>query len=136
MPPPIISIPVPPTTEEMQTAETLLTMQSIQAETHDVQMELQEPTVSDIHAVQYGANDVLIENLFNMQDSADCLSDAMDKIIEHEDVSFSEPKNWIKFRDCMDLVTGRIDDFVDFVNLENIAQLVVGNVHRTEIKPC
>ena len=136
MPPPIISIPVPPTTEELETAETLLTMQSIQAETHDVQMELQEPTVSDIHAVQYGANDVLTENLFNMQDSADCLSDAMDKIVEHEDVSFSELKNWIKFRDCMDLVTGHIDDIVDLVNFENIAQLVAGNVHRTEIKPC
>ena len=136
MPPPIISIPVPPTTEELETAETLLTMQSIQAETHDVQMELQERMVSDIHAVQYGANNVLIENLFNMQDSADCLSDAMDKIVEHEDVSFSEPKNWIKFRDCMDLVTGSIDDIVDLVNFENIAQLVAGSVHRTEMKPC
>ena len=136
MPPPIVSIPVPPTTEELETAETLLTMQSIPAETHDVQIELQEPTASDIHAVQYGANDVLIENLFNMQDSADCLSDAMDKIVEHDDVSFSEPQNWIKFRNCMDLVTGRIDDIVDYVNRENIAQLVVGNVHWTEIKPC
>ena len=36
----------------------------------------------------------------------------------------------------MDLVTGRIDDIVDLVNFENIAQLVAGNVHRTEIKPC
>ena len=36
----------------------------------------------------------------------------------------------------MDLVTGRIDDIVDFVNLENIAQLVTGNVQRIEIKPC
>ena len=71
-----------------------------------------------------------------MQDSADCFSDAMDKIVDHEDVSFSEPKNWIKFRDCMDLVTGRIDDIVDLVNFENIAQLVAGNVQRTEIKPC
>ena len=136
MPSPIISIPVPPTIEELETAETLLTMQSIQAETHDVQMELQEPMVSDIHAVQYSANDVSIENLFNMQDSVDSLSDAMDKIVGHEDVSFSETKNWTKFRDCMDLVTGRIDDIVDFVNFENIAQLVAGNVHRTEIKPC
>ena len=136
MPPPIVSIPVPPTIEELETAEALLTMQSIQPETHDVQMELQELTVSDVHAVRYSANDVLIENLFNMQDSTNCHSDAMDKIVEHEDVSFSEPKNWIKFRDCMDLVTGHIDDIVDFVNLENIAQLVAGNVHRTEIKPC
>ena len=136
MPAPIVSIPVPPTVEELETAETLLTMRSIQAETHDFQMELQEPTVSDIQEIHYGAKDVLIENLFNMQDSADCLSDAMDKIVDHEDVSFSEPKNWIKFRDCMDLVTGRIDDIVDLVNFENIAQLVAGNVQRTEIKPC
>ena len=136
MPPPIVNIPVPPTTEELETAETLLTMQSITAETHDVQMVLQEPTVSDIHVLQYGANDILIENPFNTQDSADCLSDAMDKIVEHEDVSFSEPTNWLKFRDCMDLVTGRIDDIVDYVNLENIAQLVAGNVQWTEIKPC
>ena len=136
MPPPIINIPAPPTLEELETAETLLTMQSITAETFDVQMELQEPTVSAIHVLQGGANDILIENPFNMQDFADCLSDAMDKIMEHEDVSFSEPTNWLKFRDCMDLVTGRIDDTVDYVNLENIAQLVSGNVQRTEIKPC
>ena len=136
MPPPIISIPVPQTIEELETTETLLTMQSTQPETHDVQMELQEPTVSDIHTVQYSANDVMTENLFNMQDPAVCLGDAMDKIIEHEDVSFSEPKNWIKFQDCMDLVTGRIDDVVDFVNFENIAQLVAENVQQTEIKPC
>ena len=134
--PPIVSIPVPPTVEELETAETLLTMHSIQANTHDVQMELQEPMVTDIQEVHYGTNDILIDNLFNMQDSADCLSDAMDKIVEHEDVSFSEPKNWIKFRDCMDLVTGHINDIVDLVNLENNAQLAAGNVHLTEIKPC
>ena len=78
----------------------------------------------------------MIENLFNLQNPTVCLGDAMDKIIEHEDVSFSEPKNWIKFQDCMDLVTGHIDDIVDSMNLENIANLVVGNVQRKEIKPC
>ena len=101
MPLPIVSIPAPPTREELETAETLLTMQSVQPETQDVLMELQEPTVTDIHTVQHSANDVMIDNLFNLQDTAVCLGDAMDKIIEHEDVSFSEPKNWIKFRDCM-----------------------------------
>ena len=99
-------------------------------------MELQELAVGDIHTVQYSANDVMIENLFNLQNPTVYLGDAMDKIVEHEDVLFSEPKNWIKFRDCMDLVTGRIDDIVDSMNLENIANLVVGNVQRKEIKPC
>ena len=134
MPLPVISIPAPPTIEELETAETLLTMQTVQPETQDVQM--QEPTVGDIHTVQYSANDVMIENLFNLQNPTVCLGDAMGKIVEHEDVSFSEPKNWIKFRDCMDLVTGHIDDIVDSMNLENIANLVVGNVQRKEIKPC
>ena len=134
IPPPIISIPAPPTREELETAETLLTMQSVQPETQDVLMELQELTVTDIHTVQHSANDVMIDNLFNLQDTAACLGDAMDKIVEHEDVSFSELKNWIKFRDCMDLVTGRIDDIVDFVNFENIAKLVTGNVQRTRNK--
>ena len=78
----------------------------------------------------------MIDNLFSLQDPTICLGDAMDKIIEHEDVSFSEPKNWIKFRDCMDLVTGRIDDIVDFVNSENIAKLVAGNVQQIVIKSC
>ena len=136
MPLPIVSIPAPPTREELETAETLLTMQSVQPETQDVLMELLEPMVTDLHTVQHSANDVMIDNLFNLQYTAACLGDAMDKIVEHEDVSFSEPKNWIKFRDCMDLVTGRIDDIVDFVNFENIAKLVTGNVQRTEIKSC
>ena len=34
------------------------------------------------------------------------LHDAMDKVTNHEDVSFTEPNNWLKFCDCMDLVTG------------------------------
>ena len=36
------------------------------------------------------------------------LSDAMDKVVNHEDVSFTEPTNWLKFCDCMDLITGRV----------------------------
>ena len=75
----------------------------------------------------------MIDNPFNLQDPTLYLGDAMDKIVEHEDVSFSEPRNWIKFRDCMDLVTGCIDDIVDFVNSENIAKLVAGSVQRIEI---
>ena len=133
MPPPIVSVPAPPTIEELETAETLLTIQNVQPKTQDVLMELQEPTITNI---QYSANDVMIDNLFSLQDPTFCLGDAMDKIIKHEDISFSEPKNWIKFQDCMDLVTGRIDDIVDFGNSENIAKLVAGNVQQIEIKPC
>ena len=96
-------------------------------------MELQEPTITN---VQYSANDVMIDNPFNLQDPTLYLGDAMDKIVEHEDVSFSEPRNGIKFRDCMDLVTGRIDNIVDFVNSENIAKLVAGSVQQIEITPC
>ena len=133
MPPPIVSVPAPPTIEELETTETLLTIQNVQPKTQDVLMELQEPTITNI---QYSANDVMIDNPFSLQDPTLYLSDAMDKIVEHEDVSFSEPRNWIKFRDCMDLVTGRIDDIVDFVNSENIAKLVAGSVQWIEITPC
>ena len=133
MPPPIISVPAPPTIEELETAEILLTIQNVQPKTQDGLMELQEPMITNI---QYSANDVMIDNPFNLQDPTLYLGNAMDKIVEHEDVSFSEPRNWIKFRDCMDLVTGRIDDIVDFVNSENIAKLVAWSVQRIEITPC
>ena len=51
------------------------------------------------------------------------LHDAMDKVTNHEDVSFTEPNNWLKFRDCMDLVTGRVSELVESVNLSNLAIL-------------
>ena len=133
MPPPIVSIPAPPTIEELETTETLLTIQNVQPKTQDVLMELQEPTKTNI---QYSANDVMIDNPFTLQDPIFCLGDAMDKIVEHEDVSFSEPRNWIKFRDSMDLVTGRINDIVNLVNPENIAKLGAASVQRIETQPC
>ena len=133
MPPPIISVPAPPTIEELETAETLLTIQNMQPKTQGVLMELQEPTTTNI---QYSANDVMIDNPFTLKDPTVCLGDAMDKIVEHEDVSFSEPRNWIKFWDCMDLVTGRINDIVNFVNSENIAKLGAANVQWIETPPC
>ena len=51
------------------------------------------------------------------------LHDAMDKVTNHEDVTFTEPNNWLKFRDCMDLVTGRVSELVESVNLSNLAIL-------------
>ena len=51
------------------------------------------------------------------------LYDAMDKVTNHEDVSFTEPNNWLKFRDCMDLVTGQVSELVESVNLSNLAIL-------------
>ena len=59
------------------------------------------------------------------------LIDDMDKIVNHEDVSFSEPTNWLKFHGCMDVITGRVSDLVDVVNLANLASLDV-----TKITPC
>ena len=37
--------------------------------------------------------------------------------------SFTEPNNWLKFRDCMDLVTGQVSELVESVNLSNLAIL-------------
>ena len=48
-----------------------------------------------------------------------CYYDAMDKIVDHEDISFNDPENWLKQSDCMDIITGRIHDFVDNVTLSN-----------------
>ena len=117
----------------METAETLLTIQNVQPKTQDVLMELQEPTTTNI---QCSANDVMIDNPFTLQDPIFCLDDAMDKIVEHDDVSFSELRHWIKFHDGMDLVTGRINDIVNLVNPENIAKLEAVNVQRIETPPC
>ena len=47
----------------------------------------------------------------------------MDKVTNHEDVSFTEPNNWLKLRDCMDLVTGWVSELVESVNLSNLAIL-------------
>ena len=47
----------------------------------------------------------------------------MDKIVEHIDISHSEPYHWMKSRDFMDIVTGRISELVDTVNLSNLPVL-------------
>ena len=61
----------------------------------------------------------------------DDLSDAMDRLVQHEDVSFSEPRHWLKFRDCMDVITGRITDLVDVVSLGKLSKWELINT-----KPC
>ena len=81
---------------------------------------LQEPDVSTADQL----SELILENLptpTNVQ-STENLLDAMDKIVDHEDISFSEPRHWLNFRDCMDVITSRISDLVDVVNLENLAK--------------
>ena len=51
------------------------------------------------------------------------LFDAMDKVVNHVDVSFADPVNWLKFRDCMDLITGWMSELVETVNLANLFDL-------------
>ena len=55
----------------------------------------------------------------------------MDKIVAHEDVSFADPNHWLKYRNCMHIITGRISDLVETVNLDNLFVLDV--IKR---KPC
>ena len=50
-------------------------------------------------------------------------SDVMDKIVEHIGLSFMEPGSWLKFCDCMDLITGRVTELVETVNLSNLATM-------------
>ena len=59
------------------------------------------------------------------------LTDAMDKIVGHTDISHPEPNHWMKSRDCMDIVTGRISELVDTVNLSNLPVF-----ECIKIKPC
>ena len=55
----------------------------------------------------------------------------MDKVTNCKDVFFSEPKNWLKFWDCMDLVMGRVSELVDTVNLNNLTIM-----DQIKIPPC
>ena len=44
---------------------------------------------------------------------------------------FTEPNNWLKFRDCMDLVTGRVSELIESVTLSNLAIL-----DQIKTRPC
>ena len=98
----------------------LLTMQDAQPSVNTI-LELQEPRVSTVNQT----SELILESppiTTDYQDQVD-LHDAMDKMTNHEDVSFTESKNWLKFHDCMDLVTGRVSELVESVNLSNLAIL-------------
>ena len=127
----------PPTLTELETAETLLTMhaaQDIEVDQRDhttskAVLELQEPIVT----MGSYATDLIMDSsnvLTESQYSANLL-DAMDKVVNHEDISFAEPSSWLKFRDCMDLITGRVSDLVETVNLANLSVM-----NQIDISPC
>ena len=117
---PILQEPAPPSLTELETAETLLTMQDAQSSVNTL-LELQELTVSMVNQT----SELILESPLITTDNQDQvdLHDAMDKVTNHADVSFSEPNNWLKFCDCMDLVTGRVSELVESVNLSNLAIL-------------
>ena len=105
----------PLTLKELETAETLLTMHADQAievdqsdhTTSNVVLELQEPIVTNVSQ----ATEFVIDRLnvpIGNQHSVNLL-DAMDKVVNHEDVSFVEPSSWLKFRDCMDLIRSQVE---------------------------
>ena len=102
---PMETVTAPPTQTELETAKTLLTMQSIQPAVTDqsdhttskAALELQEPTMTMVsQTVELVINipNVTIENQYSAH-----LFDAMDKVVNHDDVLFAEPPNWLKFRE-------------------------------------
>ena len=98
----------------------LLTMQDAQPSVNTL-LELQEPTVSTVNQT----SELILESppiTTDNQDQVD-LHDAMDKVTNHEDVSFTEPNNWLKFCDCMNLFTWRVSELVESVNLSNLVIL-------------
>ena len=116
---PVIQLPAPPTLAELETAETLVKMQSTGTDDCDVnaEIQLQEPTIANIvQACELNLDYLPVESAVDINA---CYYDAMDKIVNHEDISFNEPENWLKQSDCMDIITGRIHDFVDNVTLSN-----------------
>ena len=79
-----------PSITELETTETLLTMQDAQPSAKKT-LELQEPTVSMVNQT----SKLILESppiTTNNQDQLN-LYDAMDKVANHEDVSFTDPKN-------------------------------------------
>ena len=113
-----MQLPAPPTLAELETAETLIKMQSIGTDDLDVNMEiqLQEPTIVNIvRPCELSLEYLPAESVI---DTNACYYDAMDKIVDHEDISFNNPENWLKRSDCMDIITGRIHDFVDNVRCQ------------------
>ena len=134
---PLVTLPAPPTLAELETAQALVKLHDNQwdslqqaSTTPSVStLELQEPSVSTIDR----PIELVIENppVTTEEQLDNVLADAMDKIVEHTDVSYTEPWYWIKFCDCMDLITGRMSELVETVNLFNLTVF-----DQIETKPC
>ena len=122
---PLVHVPAPPTLVELETANTLLTMQQSMGHAQSMDTDatknfnLQEPHVSTAEQ----PIELILDTLPapSVEYPIEDLLDAMDKLVEHEDVSFSEPNYWLKFCDCMDVITGRISDLVDVVTLDKLS---------------
>ena len=134
---PIETVTAPPTQTELETVKTLLTMQSIQPTIADqsdrtiskAALDLQEPTVTMVSQTAELVID--IPNVPTENQYSANLFDAMDQVVNHEDVLFAEPPNWLKFHDCMDLITGRMSELVETVNLANLFVM-----DQIKITPC
>ena len=126
---PLVTMPTPPTLEEVDTAQTLLTMQENQAQSSQVSeipqsicnLDLQEPSVT----THVQPTELVLKNppTATLEPQELHFNDAMDKMVEHIDVSFMEPGSWLKFRDCMDLIAGRVTELVETLNLSNLATM-------------
>ena len=123
---PVSTDPTPPTLAELEMAKTLLTMHDAphvdipQSDytMNNTTLELQEPMVTMVNQ----ATELIINRPHGSTENQDRgnLFDAMDKVVDHEDVSFTEPAFWLKFHDCMDLITGWVSELVEMVNLANL----------------
>ena len=124
----MVTIPAPPTLAELETAQALVMLQKHIGD---------EPTTTPVPNMNLGNNELLLQepNVLPVPETTDfpleapswveaepliALTDAMDKIVEHTDISHPEPYHWMKSRDCMDIITGRISELVDTVNLSNL----------------
>ena len=136
---PLVTIPAPPTLAELETTQALVMLQKHVSD---------EPTTMPVPNMNLGNNELLLQepNVLPVLEITDfpldtppwveaepliALTDAMDKIVEHTDISHPEPHHWMKSRDCMDIITGRISELVDTVNLSNLPVF-----ECIKIKPC
>ena len=136
---PIVTVPAPPTLAELETAQTLVTLQEPVSDDHPT-ISVTSVQVSNVDLTLQEPNVLLIPKTteFSLEappwaenESPVVLTDAMDKTVEHTDVSHPEPYHWMKNRDCMDIITGRISELVEIVNLSNLPVF-----EHIKTKPC
>ena len=136
---PLVTFPAPPTLAEIITAQALVTLQKhigdeptatpvANINLDNNELKLQEPNVLPVPETSYFSPE---GPLWVEAEPLIALTDAMDKIVKHTDISHPEPYHGMKFRDCMDIVTGRISELVDTVNLSNLPIF-----DGIKIKPC